>query len=185
MVIRLPLVAIFCIFSLSLTAAEVPRKSPEFAVILPGGGQQLLLSQHRGKVVAMAFLLTTCPHCQHTTQILSKLQTEYGPRGFQAVGSAIDEMAGLLVPDFIRRFQPTFPVGFNLRTSAEEYLEHSPMLRFLVPQLVFIDRKGMIRAQYAGDDKFFSDQEKNMREMIESLLKENTTQSGGAKRKTS
>jgi len=42
-----------------------------------------------------------------------------------------------------------------------------------MPQLVFIDRKGEIRAQYAGDDKFFAeDQEKRMREQIEALLKE-------------
>jgi hypothetical protein len=41
-----------------------------------------------------------------------------------------------------------------------------------VPILVFIDRKGMIRYQYTGDDPFFQNQEKNVRETIEQLLKE-------------
>ena len=39
---------------------------------------------------------------------------------------------------------------------------------------MFIDRKGVIRAQHGGEADFFkeADQEKNTREMIESLLKE-------------
>ena len=42
-----------------------------------------------------------------------------------------------------------------------------------MPQLVFIDRQGTIRAQYPGDDKFFADdQEKHIREQIEALLKD-------------
>ncbi len=46
-----------------------------------------------------------------------------------------------------------------------------PMARLIMPQLVFIDRQGTIRAQYRGEDKFFGDDlEKNMREQIESLL---------------
>jgi hypothetical protein len=41
-----------------------------------------------------------------------------------------------------------------------------------VPVLVFIDRKGMIRHQYLGDDPFQQNQEKNLRDTIEALLKE-------------
>jgi hypothetical protein len=55
----------------------------------------------------------------------------------------------------------------------QEYLQHPVILRLLMPQVVFIDRQGTIRAQYAGDDKFFiDDQEKHLREQIEALLKE-------------
>jgi hypothetical protein len=43
-----------------------------------------------------------------------------------------------------------------------------------MPILAFIDRQGIIRAQYEGDDKFFSEdqQEKNLTAKIEELLKE-------------
>ena len=37
---------------------EIPRKSPEF-VIEMGGGKQLLVSQYRGKVLCLVFILTT------------------------------------------------------------------------------------------------------------------------------
>src|SRR5690349_18641607 len=84
-------------FAGSSTAAEVPRRSPEFAIQMPDG-RQILLSQYRGKVVALIFILTYCPHCQKTIQSLSKLQPEYGPRGFQVLASAIEDMAKLAVP---------------------------------------------------------------------------------------
>src|SRR5215510_11862174 len=97
-------------------AANLPRKSPEFAVALPGG-KQILLSSYKGKAVALIFILTYCPHCQKTVGILSKMQNEFGPRGFQVLSSAIEDMASMAVPDFVKRFNPPFPVGFNDRNS--------------------------------------------------------------------
>jgi peroxiredoxin len=154
-------------------AAEVPRPSPDFAVGMTGG-EPIQVSQYNGKVCVLAFILTTCPHCQKTVGYLSTMQNEYGPRGFQALASAIDDMGAMNVPDFIKRFQPPFPVGFNKLNDAQGYLQHPAMFRMLMPQLVFIDRQGTIRAQFAGDDKFFAeaDQEKHIREQIEALLKE-------------
>ena len=49
------------------------------------------------------------------------------------------------------------------------------MQPLFVPIMVFIDRKGMIRYQYLGDDPFFTNQEKNVRDTIEELLKEGVT----------
>jgi thiol-disulfide isomerase/thioredoxin len=152
-------------------AANVPRRSPEFAISL-APGKQVLLSQYRGKVVALAFILTYCPHCQKTVGILTKMQNEYGPRGFQVVACAIEDMAAMNVPDFIKRFHPSFPVGYADRNTVLEYLQHSVMFKMLMPQLVFVGRQGTIRAQYSGEEKFFGeDQEANMRGEIESLLK--------------
>jgi hypothetical protein len=38
--------------------------------------------------------------------------------------------------------------------------------------MVFIDRKGIIRAQHGGDDDFFQKLEDNVRNELETLLKE-------------
>jgi len=76
------------------------------------------------------------------------------------------------VADFVERFQPAFPVGFDELQPTEDYLQHPSMLRLLMPQVMFIDRDGVIRAQYGGDDQFFADnQEQNLRAQIEALLK--------------
>jgi cytochrome oxidase Cu insertion factor (SCO1/SenC/PrrC family) len=176
---------LLCLASIGL-AANIPRPSPDFAIGL-NDGTQLHLSQYQGKVVVVAFILTYCPHCQLTAQILSKLQKEYGPRGLQVVASAVDPMASMKVPDFIKQFQPGFPVGFNDHTAAVDYLQHPVMFRLLMPQVAFIDRKGNIRAQYGGDDeKFFdkAEQEKNIREVIEPLLKEGTAQTAAHRKRT-
>src|ERR1017187_3432382 len=74
------------------SAAEVPRPSPDFAINMTGG-QQIHVSQYKGKVCALAFILTTCPHCQKTVGYLATMQNEYGARGFQVLASAIEDMA--------------------------------------------------------------------------------------------
>jgi peroxiredoxin len=155
----------------SAGAATVPRPAPEFVVRGPVG--EALLSQFHGKVVLLAFIFTTCPHCQHTVGIMSDLQKEYASRGFQPLGSAFNDMAAQLLPGFLTQFHPTFPVGYAARPTVLEYLQVPSNVPLSVPILVFIDKKGTIRSQHMGsDDPFFKDQEKSMRAELEALLKE-------------
>lgn len=49
---------VFGLAAASAWAAEIPRKASELDIRLPGG-KQLLLSQYKGKVVALAFISTT------------------------------------------------------------------------------------------------------------------------------
>ena len=151
-------------------AADIPRPAP--AVRFKSTLGEFDVAQFKGKVVGLEFLITTCPHCQKCSQLLQRMYQEYGPRGFQPLGVATNEMAHMLVPDYVKRFGLSFPVGWTPMQVAHEFLQHPVMLTMYVPQLVFIDRKGVIRAQYGGQDKFFQDEEKNMRAQIEMLLKE-------------
>ncbi len=156
---------------LAAYAQQVPRPAGEFAIKLPNG-QVTLLSQYSGKVVVLAFISTTCPHCQHTTQLLSSLQNEYAPRGVQFLAAAFNPDAAQLVPGFIAQFKPNFPVGSAERDSVLEYEQASLAKPNYVPELIFIDRGRVIRAQHNGGDDFFKDQEKNIREQLDTLLKE-------------
>ena len=169
---RRVLLAAMVMGAMAAGAATVPRTSPEFA-INTNGGKQILLSSYRGKVVALAFILTYCPHCQRTIGILSQMQKEFGPRGFQVLASATEEGAAMAVPDFIKRFHPPFPVGYNDRGQVIEYLQRPAQTAMMMPQLVFIDRSGVIRAQLSGEEPFFAEpnQEQNIRNEIESLLR--------------
>lgn len=152
---------------------EVPRKAPEFAMRLVNG-EQILLSKYRGKVVALEFLSTTCPHCQDCSAVMNKLYKEYGPRGFQPLGVAFNDMATLLVPDYIRQLGLTFPVGVSPRDPVLAFLQHPPTEILYVPQLFFIDRKGVIRSHHSGTSDLFKPgkEEANMRAEIEKLLAE-------------
>lgn len=167
----LSMVTLAAVTSLVAVAADIPRPAPAMTFPLVNGGT-IDLASYRGKVIALEFLNTTCPHCQKCSQVLQRMQQEYGPKGFQALGVAINEMAHMLVPDYIRNYGLTYPVGYAQREKAHEFLQHPTMLIMYVPQLVFIDKKGIIRAQYPGGDKFFQDEERNIRNQIEALLKE-------------
>ena len=156
---------------LAVQAQTVPRPAGEFAISMPYGGQTLI-SQFSGKVVLLAFILTTCPHCQHTTQILSGIQNEYGSRGVQIIAAAFNADAPQLIPGFITQFKPTFPVGFSNRDAVLEYEQASLAKPNYVPELIFIDRHRVIRAQYSGGDDFFKDQEANIRALLDKLVKE-------------
>jgi peroxiredoxin len=173
----------------SAVAATVPRPAPEFVVQIPKGNQ-LLLSQYRGKVVCLEFLLTTCVHCQNASQLLSRLQAEYGPKGFQALGVAFNDMAAMLVPDFVRDYKINYPVGFSPREPIINFLEVNANTALHVPQLVFIDKKGVIRHQSLPQGDSVTHTEANMRKVIEQLLAEPAPSSGkkpaaGAKKKNS
>jgi len=159
-------------FTVRAETPPVPRPAPEFVVHYTDGSQALL-SSFKGKVVALTFVYTTCIHCQHASQTFAKLYTEYSPRGFQVVSVAFNDMANLFVSDFVKNNGITFRVGFSPVDPVLDFLGISRIERYEVPQIVWIDRKGMIRAQTPamGDDGRMRT-EAYWREMIETLLKE-------------
>src|ERR1035441_972926 len=118
---------------------ELPRKAPELAFTVPGQGDKLI-SQYRGKVVALEFILTTCPHCQAASKVMSNFQREYGSRGFQAVDVAINvlddnrtrDQASGLTQNFTNQFQVAFPVGYVSRDQMLAFMGFSITERFVV-----------------------------------------------------
>jgi hypothetical protein len=103
---------------------------------------------------------------------LSGIETELKSKGFEVVEGAVNENPD--IPGFMQRFNPSFPVGTAPGQGALDYLQWPKGQRPLVPLMVFIDRQGMIRAQYSGlDEKFFDDnQEQHLRDEALKLLNE-------------
>ncbi len=176
--------SVFALAAPALRAANVPRKAPEFTINL-ANGKQTALSQYRGKVVALVFILTTCPHCQTAVRCLTQEQKEFGSRGFQALGSAIEDMAQINVPDFVRRFDPPFPVGYNKLREALDFMQHPPMVQALMPLIAFVDREGVLRAQYEGYEPFFSEDKMaaNIHAKIKELLGPAPPPKGGIRKR--
>jgi hypothetical protein len=48
----------FSLAAISMLAVTLPRPAGEVPIQMPGGGQQLL-SQYKGKVIILGFILTT------------------------------------------------------------------------------------------------------------------------------
>src|SRR5580658_6347621 len=116
----------------------VPRPAKELEIIEPGGKHDLLTS-YKGKVVVVQFLFTTCPHCQAYSQLLTKLQGEYGPKGFQCLGAAFNEADSKMVTGYINQYKVGFPIGPVDRDTVLSFLSFSIMDRLVVPQIALID----------------------------------------------
>lgn len=165
------------LFSAALLQATDPsglpilRPAPDFIITYPGGQKQAL-NKYRGKVVALEMLYTTCPHCQNASRVFSKLYAEFGSKGFQPVGVAFNEATDAKVNEFVKTTGATYPIGYAEREGVLGFLSLSAIERFVVPQIVWIDRAGNIRSQTPalGDEKMLG--EPYWREMIEALLKE-------------
>jgi peroxiredoxin len=127
--------------------APVPRPAAEF-VCTDQNGKPIALSSYKGKVVVVQFLITTCSHCQAFSQTLTKLQAEFGPKGFQAVGVAFNEANAAMVKSYVEDHRIGIPVGFAPHDAVIGYLGVSVLdQRLTVPQVVVIDRSGQVRAQ--------------------------------------
>jgi thiol-disulfide isomerase/thioredoxin len=190
----LRLLAVFAFVASAVFAADAPalRKAPELAFNLPGEGQKLL-SQYRGKVVAIEFILTTCPHCQAWAKINSKLEQEYGAKGFQMIDLAInaydsggtDQTAPGLVQAFAQNYGASFPVGWVNRDNMTSFMNFSLVDRTVVPQFVLIDRKGYIVEQTpagSGPEWEAVMNEPSIRAKIEELLVQKPTHMASSKK---
>jgi thiol-disulfide isomerase/thioredoxin len=177
--IRKPVaIAILLAFAVSWLpgSAPVPRKSPELR-FLNGLEQPVLLSSFKGKVVLIEFMFIRSPRCLRVAQTMNKLNSELGPRGFQPVAIAFpapgSDASGPLVNYLVDYFKLRYPVGYASDKQVDTYLGRGKDDVLNVPQIVVIDRAGMIRAASGGrggDPKL--EDENSLRTLIDTLLKE-------------
>jgi len=166
----------------ALPSVTAQRKSPEFT-ISDSSGKTTQLSSFKGKVVVMEFLFVTSQHCMRVATTLNKLNNELGPRGFQAVGIVFDppsttSTGAQLLPAVVDYLKLTYPMGYASKDSVDNYLGRNGNEILNIPQVVVIDRAGMIRATSGGrgGDPTLED-ENSLRNLILGLLKEIPTDS--------
>jgi len=123
--------------------AAVPRPAPELKII-QSSGEIATLSSYRGRVVLLAFISTQCVHCQKASEVFEQLGREYAGT-VQVAEVAFDD--GADVAAFKKRFGLTFPVGISTSDAVHAFLGIPPDARLGTPQVVAIDRAGIIRAQ--------------------------------------
>jgi thiol-disulfide isomerase/thioredoxin len=175
-----------CVFAAFGAAAyasgPVPRPAPALD-FTDGTGKHIVLSNLKGKVVVVQFLLTTCSHCQAFSGILNKLQAEYGVKGFQALGAAVNEATPEMARDYQAKYAQTFPVGPLVQDLCYAFLGLSVMERAGFPQIAVIDRKGQIREQTTSENIPQPLQnEAHLRALVEKLLAEGAATSGAAQK---
>ncbi|WP_455210431.1 TlpA family protein disulfide reductase [Kaarinaea lacus] len=127
--------------------AMVEQKNPEFT--LPDiDGVQHNIREWQGNVIVLNFWATWCPPCRKETPMFVELQEEWGSRGLQFVGVAIDEI------NKVKEFMDTYGVNYPMLIGVDDAIEISKAYgnRFgALPYTVIIDRKGNIAHVQRGE----------------------------------
>ncbi len=124
-------------------APEVSRLAPDFT-LADLEGNQLRLSDLRGKVVFINFWATWCPPCRAEMPEIEAIHQEYKTEGVVVIGVDILETASD-VRQFVK--QGGYNWTFVLDTTGEVTASYNIAA---IPTSFFIDREGIIRAVNIG-----------------------------------
>jgi len=160
----------------ALSSPALPRNSPEFRIDQPSG-KTILLSSLKGKVVVLEFLFVKSQHCMRVARTLNQLQQELGPSGMQAVGVAFDApnaaaTGGEYLEAMASALNLSYPVGLAQTASVVAYLGRTGNELLSIPQVIVIDRAGIIRAATGGQGNPSLEDAGALRALLNGLLKE-------------
>lgn len=166
--------------SLPVSAGPAPRKAPELS-FYDRSGKAMSLSNFKGKVIVLEFLFVRSMHCARVAQTLNRLNNDLSSRGVQSLGVAFSapqsEADAVTVENFIQSLRLAYPVGYTNKEDVDKFLERGRYDVLSIPQVVIIDRGGVIRAQSGarpGDPKL--EDENSLRALLDVLLKETPPQ---------
>jgi len=127
-------------------------------------GEQLKLSDLRGKIIVVNFWATWCPPCRAETPALETSYRLYKELDVVILGVNLTDQDSLKdVESFVEEFSLTYPILLD-RNGAIALLYQLNGL----PTTFFVDRKGVIRTVVVGGPM----SETFIRSKIEALLKE-------------
>jgi len=98
-------------------------------------------------VVLLNFWATWCPPCRHEIPDFIALQKEYGAKGLQVVGVALDQN------DLVEQYRDTAGIDYPLLVGDLDAVDVAKAYGNSygeLPYTVFIDRKGRIAAIHRG-----------------------------------
>ncbi len=120
--------------------AEVGSRRPDFR--LPDlNGVVREVQEWDGQVLVVNFWATWCPPCRREMPDFIALQAQYGERGLQFVGIAIDERAA--VADFVQELGVNYPTLIG-QADAMEVGQRLGNTMGALPYTVIVDRQGVL-----------------------------------------
>ena len=132
------------------------KPDPAAAAALAGltlpdpAGKDQRLDQWRGKVLVVNFWATWCAPCREEMPEFIKAQQQYGAKGLQFVGIAVDQ------PDKVEQFAKEIGLNYPALIGGFGAMELSRTLgndKMALPFTVVVDRKGTIVHTQLGELK--------------------------------
>ncbi len=164
--------ALLLLLAAACSGVTVPRPAGDVPFTIPGKGPDKL-ANYKGKVVMLVIFMTTCPHCQKTTDLLTSMQRDYKAQGLQVIELAFrPEDNDDAIRQFVAAHKTNFPVGQIDPEVMAAFGQLTAEMRPTVPIVFLIDREGMVRAQYLGGDPMMEEQyqDQNLRAKLMQYL---------------
>jgi len=119
------------------------------------------------------FMLIRCGGCLRMAQKINKLHGEMAGRGFRSIGIVFDDgVSEPVIRDLVQLLKLNYTVGFATADDVDRYLGRAVTERLQVPQVVVIDRAGVIRAQSRPTGEANLTDENYLRNLVRELLEE-------------
>jgi len=118
------------------------------------------IQDHRGKVVVLDIMMTSCPHCLEVSKHLEKIKAKFGTRiaVLSIVTSAADN--DKTVSRYLTTHKFSTPVLFDCGQVTAVYMKVTPQKPSVsFPHVFLIDQQGMIR-----NDSGYSESSKGLME---------------------
>jgi thiol-disulfide isomerase/thioredoxin len=120
------------------------RPAPDFHLTGPAG-EQISLSQFRGRAMLVNFWATWCAPCRQEIPMLEEFQRAYGNRGFVVLGLALDDGGWSVVRPFAEAARINYPVMIADSKTTDLFGGLKA-----VPMTFVIDKEGRVAAVHAG-----------------------------------
>ena len=128
----------------AVAAELVGQEAPDF-VLKSIGGDNLRLSEYRGRVVLLSFWASWCGECRTQLEGLSVLHERYGNEaGFDVLTVSLDTRLRQAA-DAARSVKAAYPVLYDDGGEVGRVYDVSSM-----PFVVLVDRDGVVRALFEG-----------------------------------
>lgn len=143
----LPLVLIFslCANTKKGDLSDSPFSTAPAFTLTDLGGNELILSDYKGKVVFLNFWATWCPPCRAEIPGFVEAYAEYKDKGMEIIGISVDRGGLGKVFDFVKAYQINYPVVMYTTQIIRDYEPGRA-----IPTTIIIDKNGMIRHKHIG-----------------------------------
>lgn len=124
-------------------SSEYPM-APEFT-LNDLKGNEISLSDYKGKIVFLNFWATWCPPCRTEIPGFLDVYKQYKSEGMEIIGISVDRTGSRSVINFAEAFNITYPVVMSTRKLERDYQPGR-----YIPTTFVIDKKGQIRHKHVG-----------------------------------
>ncbi len=128
----------------SLKAAAKRRPAPDFT-LKDVNGQNVKLSDFKGKVVLLNFWATWCGPCKIEIPWFMDFEQRFKDRGFAVVGVSMDDEGWEVVKPFLERLKVNYRVVIGTEEVSQAYGGVESL-----PTTLMIDRDGRIASVHVG-----------------------------------